>query len=296
MSLLFSIVIPTYNRAHLLPTTIDTVLKQSYGNFELIVVDDGSADNTAEVVKEIIAANPAKISYMYQANSERSVARNNGLRKASGDYVLFFDSDDTLYPNHLQVAYDYILAHNRPEFLHLGYDIKNSKGEVISERPVHHDFPNKKLITGNFLSCNGVFVRRDIALTHLFNEDRRLSAMEDWELWLRLCAEYPLHYVNTITSSVFNHDDRSVIVIKKEALIGSAELIIRYVTNNVKVTQYFKGDIRKFKASCYSYVSLHLGLSGLYKKDSFIYLMRSLRQWPGLIFQRRFLAIIRRLF
>ena len=295
MSLLFSIVIPTYNRAHLLPSTIATVLEQKYMNFELLVVDDGSTDNTAEVVKAIIANSAAKISYIYQINSERSVARNNGLKRAKGDYVLFFDSDDALYPNHLQVAYDYILAHRQPEFLHLRYDVKNSKGQVTSEGPVFQNFPNLQLIKGNFLSCNGVFVRRDICLVHFFNEDRRLSAMEDWELWLRLSAEYPLHYVNTITSSIFNHDDRSVVMIKKEALIGSVELIIQCVVNNSTVTHYFKGYIHKFKASCYSYVSLHLALTGRYRKEALRFLMRSLRQQPAFILQRRFWAIIKHL-
>lgn len=295
MSLLFSIVVPTYNRAHLLPSTIATVLDQEYKNFELLIVDDGSTDNTAEVVKNIIAGSPARISYIYQVNSERSVARNNGLKMASGDYVLFFDSDDALYSDHLQVAYDYILSHNRPEFLHLRYHVKNRDGRTTSTAPVFEGFPNLQLINGNFLSCNGVFVRKDIALQNQFNEDRRLSAMEDWELWLRISASYPLHYINKITSCIFNHDDRSVLMIKEESLKTSAELIIEYVVNNPKVMQYFKGHIHKFKASCYSYVSLHLALTRRFKKESFYYLMRALRQQPSFIFQRRFLAIIKHL-
>ncbi len=295
MSLHFSIIIPTYNRAHLIKNTVRTVFDQTYSDFELIVVDDGSTDNTEAVINELMIEYGNKISYIKQKNSERGAARNTGLKKATGDYVLFFDSDDTLYANHLEVIKEYIEKNKSPEFLHLRYDIKNSKGKIIKEGPVYHTFPNKHLITGNFLSCNGVFLRRDIALENPFNEDRSLAAMEDWELWLRLACKYDLHYINAITSSIIDHEERSVVATNKDALINRVEAIIKYITANKDVVNYYQKDISKFKSSCYSYVSLHLSLlTGKYKKDTLKYLVKSF-QFPRSLFQRRFYAIVKRL-
>ncbi len=297
MSVLFSIVIPTYNRGHLIANTIETVLDQSYKNFELLIVDDGSTDNTESVVKNIISKKQQfRIAYLKQPNSERAAARNNGLKKAIGDYVLFFDSDDTLYTNHLEVAEKSITGKNQPEFIHLRYDIKNGQGKLTKEGPVYTSPPNKELIFGNFLSCNGIFIRKDVALQNQFNEDRKLSAMEDWELWLRLCAKYPLHYVNTITSTIIDHDERSVVLTSKEPLINRGEAMIKYILENKAVVGYYKKDIPKFKSSCHSYIALHLSLTGKYKKETLKYLWLSFTDSPASIFNRRFFAIIKHLF
>lgn len=297
MNILFSIVIPTYNRAHLLEKTIDTVLDQFYKNFELIIVDDGSTDNTETVIKKIITEKKEfKITYFKQKNSERAAARNNGLKQAGGDYVLFFDSDDTLYSDHLEVAKNNILEKKMPEFIHLRYDIKNEQGQITKEGPVYDYPPNKELIFGNFLSCNGIFIRKDIALENPFNEDRKLSAMEDWELWLRLCSKYPLHYINTITSSIIDHNERSVVLTSKEPLINRGEAIIKYILDNKSIVAYYKSDISKFKSSCHSYIALHLSLTGNYKKETLKYLLSSFFEWPASLFHRRFFATIKHLF
>lgn len=297
MNLLFSIVIPTYNRAHLLEKTIYTVLDQSYKNFELLIVDDGSTDSTEVVIKQLISKKKEfKIVYLKQKNSERAAARNNGLIQATGDYVLFFDSDDTLYTNHLEVAKNNILEKKMPEFIHLRYDIKNDQGQITKEGPIYHHHPNRELIFGNFLSCNGIFIRKDIALKNPFNEDRKLSAMEDWELWLRLCSKYPLQYINTITSSIIDHNERSVVLTSKEPLINRGEAIIKYVLDNKGVVDYYKKDISKFKSSCHSYIALHLSLTGKYKKEALKYLLSSFFEWPASLFHRRFFAIIKHLF
>lgn len=296
MNPFFSIIIPTYNRGHLLKKTVETVLSQSFPDFELLVVDDGSTDNTNEVMNDIIATSKASIRYIKQVNNERAAARNNGLKHASGSYVLFFDSDDTLYNNHLQVAHDYIIKNNQPEFIHLRYDVKNEAGQITEEGPVFTAPPNKQLIKGNFLSCNGVFLRKDIALANRFNENRKLSAMEDWELWLRLGALFPIHYVNTITSSIINHDERSVVITKKEALVERADLLVSLITGNPTVMNYYKAGIRCFRSSCYSYVALHLSLTGKYKRATLRYLIKSVFYWPASVFNRRFFATIKRLF
>ena len=91
MSLLFSIVVPVYNRRSLVIATIDSILAQVYQNFELIIVDDGSNDNTGDAIKEAYGEQP-KIRYYYIQNSERGAARNYGIKQAKGDYIVIFDS------------------------------------------------------------------------------------------------------------------------------------------------------------------------------------------------------------
>ncbi len=296
MEVVFSIIIPTFNRGHLLQQTINSVLKQNYPRYELLVVDDGSTDNTKEVVEHIIKTNPEiKITYIYQTNSERAAARNKGLLNSRGDYVIFFDSDDTLYPIHLSTAYQYIIHNNTPEFLHLRYDIKDESNNVTGKGPVYKEHPNERLIEGNFLSCNGVIVRRDIALQNIFNEDRDISGMEDWELWLRLAVNYPLHYINTITSSIINHTERSVVGPDKNKLIKRVNTIMETVLSNNVVTEHYKNALSTFKCSCLSYLALHLSLLG-YKKEAFSYLQKSISVMPSFIFKKRFFAIIKHLF
>ncbi|MFM7681211.1 MAG: glycosyltransferase family 2 protein, partial [Bacteroidota bacterium] len=96
----FSIIIPTYNRANLLPETIRSVQNQTFEDWECIVVDDGSTDNTNQVVEEIIKLD-SRIKYVFQENAERSAARNNGIRNSYGEYICFLDSDDHFLSDHL---------------------------------------------------------------------------------------------------------------------------------------------------------------------------------------------------
>ena len=96
--ILFSIIIPTYNRASLIKETINSVLLQDYPNFEIIIVDDGSTDDTENIVKSI---EDSRINYHKKTNAERGAARNFGIKLAKGEYITFLDSDDILYVNHL---------------------------------------------------------------------------------------------------------------------------------------------------------------------------------------------------
>src|SRR6185295_14567616 len=97
----FSIIIPVYNRSHLLGETIDTVLAQSYRHFEIIIVDDGSTENIKQVLEKKYS-NELTVKYFRKQNEERGAARNYGLKHASGDYAVFFDSDDLMKPHYLE--------------------------------------------------------------------------------------------------------------------------------------------------------------------------------------------------
>ena len=287
----FSIVIPTYNRANFIGNTIESLINQTFTDFEIIVVDDGSTDNTGEVVKAI--ADP-RVFYYKKENAERGAARNYGAQKAQGKYINFFDSDDLAYPNHLAEAKKLIDKHNNPEVFALGYDIKNEAGKIIRKREPFTNI-NKQLIYGNLLSCNGVFVRKDIALQHPFSEIRELSASEDYLLWLQLASKFTFYFSNTSTSAIIEHDNRSVLSINKEKLIKRKELMLAMALNDSIIHSFYKNKINILKANTYSYIALHLAMANE-KKEARNYFIKTLKISPAYLFTKRSLAIVKYLF
>ena len=135
----FSIILNTYNRASFLPKAINSVISQLYKEFELIIVDDGSTDNTAEIIGTY---NDNRIKYFFIQNSERGFARNFGIKKAEGKYIAFLDSDDYFKENHLSAAFFFIEQNNNPVIFFQRYYYLHSRSRKYFE--VH--FPKSKII------------------------------------------------------------------------------------------------------------------------------------------------------
>lgn len=114
---IFSIILPTFNRAYCLATAIQSVLDQSFESWELIIVDDGSTDDT-QIIAEGFANSDSRIQYLFQENSGASAARNYGIEKACGLYLAFLDSDDRYTQEHLAVRYQVFQGHPKVSFIH----------------------------------------------------------------------------------------------------------------------------------------------------------------------------------
>src|SRR5690554_1039706 len=127
----FSVIIPCYNRGHLITETIRSVLAQTETDFEIIVIDDGSTDDTKNVVQSI---SDSRIHYYYQENAERGAARNKGVRKSRGRYITFLDSDDRFFPNHLSVVKKKLSEEPVP-FYFQPYCLMNSEGRELKSIP-----------------------------------------------------------------------------------------------------------------------------------------------------------------
>ncbi|MBO9701647.1 MAG: glycosyltransferase family 2 protein [Sporocytophaga sp.] len=292
--MLLSVIIPAYNRAHIIKDTLNSVLNQRYTNFELIFVDDASTDHTEEIIK---AFNDQRITFIKKTvNYERGAARNTGTMIAQGDYITFIDSDDIFYEDHLLKAVEHIKRFNLPEVFCQRYEVKNEGGRVLWEAPVMDEGINEKLIEGNFLSCNGVFLRRDIAQRNLFCEERKLSGLEDWELWLRLAPKYRFLFSNEITSSIINHSQRSVYEINYQRLIERFDIFMDIILSNKDIVNFYRGKIHKLKASCDTYISLHLAISKKQMMRSLFFLLKGFFKDPAIMFKRRFYAIVKHLF
>lgn len=285
----FSIVIPTFNRASFITKTIKSILNQTYINFEIIVIDDGSSDNTEEVVKDIY---DDRLSYYYIENAERGAARNFGAKLAKGDYINFFDSDDLAYDLHLESANKIILENNSPEVFHLNFDIKNSEDEII-RTPSKIRNINKQLIYGNILSCNGVFIRKDIALANPFNENRILSGSEDYLLWLILGSKYKILNNNTKTTAIIEHENRSVLGSDKDKLIKRKELFINLIFSDSSLWIFYRKYRKIILSQVYSYIALHVAMIKKNRLLSLKYLIKSIYSYPLSIFSKRFLATLK---
>ena len=253
--ILFSIVVPTYNRGHLIVGTIVNILAQTYPHFELIIVDDGSTDNTEEVIQKYLSD---KVLYFKKDNAERAAARNYGTQKAKGDYVNWFDSDDMMYPHHLQEALKVIERYDRPEIFAHSYEHRSASGQVL-ETYIHSDDINAELILGNRIGNSPVMVRRDIAFTNPYNEDRGLSGSEDYELWLRLAAQYKIYSCPQITLAVIFHQGNSTLTMSNpDQLVTRYTRFIHYTTANEKLVTFLGKQKNTFVMKNYLLLAVDL--------------------------------------
>lgn len=203
----FSVIIPTYNRAQLVTKTISSLLEQTNTNFEIIVVDDGSTDDTADVIRSI---NDDRLKYFSKQNGERGAARNFGVSKASRTYINYFDSDDLAYPHHLQTAAELISRNNFPEMVHLGYEYRTDEGKLLGSVNRFDGNVTEYAIKKKMVAVMSMFIRKDIAEQFPFSENREFVLGEDALHLCQLAARYPLYYDNTITSTVIQHNNRTM--------------------------------------------------------------------------------------
>jgi glycosyltransferase involved in cell wall biosynthesis len=193
---LISVVIPTYNRASYLADAVDSVLAQVGVEVEIIIIDDGSIDNSKEIIKNNTGRWGQRVTYARQENSERCVARNNGLRKSSGEFIAFLDSDDLWRPNHAKKCIDFLLANEHAAAAFGEYGLINVEGRLINEcvkRPSSEGFQFLRdlCLKRVILHPTGVVIRR-----HYLNWpevfDPEIPGAEDWLLWVQLARQAPI--------------------------------------------------------------------------------------------------------
>lgn len=202
----FSIILPTYNRANLISKAIRSVVYQTYQNWELIVVDDGSTDNTKKVVEEFVRADN-RIIYLSQKNKERSAARNNGIKSAVGEFICFLDSDDLYYKTHLEEFKKFITESKFQKGL---YFSGLSYGKYCNEKEEYNlSYSNNiEFVLINTIGTPRACISKELLKENLFNENIRIS--EDKELWVRILKNNPLFYHRQKTFIEIEHNERSV--------------------------------------------------------------------------------------
>jgi glycosyltransferase involved in cell wall biosynthesis len=208
---LFSIIIPTYNRAHLIAKTIDSVLGQTFKDYEIIVIDDKSTDSTYEVVKPYIENRSIRY-FLNEQNSERAVSRNRGIDEAKGKYISLLDSDDILFPGCLEGAAELLLQYPDCRFFHCKYVFINEKSEIISRQSYpKSDNAFKEIMKGNYISNIGFFLDAETARKLRVDENPIFRGVEDYDFIIRTIAECGgAKKIDRFDCGVLMHPQRSV--------------------------------------------------------------------------------------
>ena len=222
-----SVIIPTYNRAHLIGRAIKSVLNQTYQDFELIIVDDGSTDNIEDIIRQF-QEKDKRIKYIkHDKNKGASAARNTGIKNSKGKYIAFQDSDDEWFPNKLEKQMK-IFKKESPNLgiVYTGfYRIKDSEKKYIPS----HEIVKKEgsiyeeLLKGNFITTQSILVRKEcFKKVGIFDEN--LPRLQDWELVMRLSKYYDFECIDEpLLISYYTSDS---ITANHKALIEALELIL----------------------------------------------------------------------
>ncbi|MCP4992198.1 MAG: glycosyltransferase family 2 protein, partial [Gammaproteobacteria bacterium] len=187
-----SVIVPTYNRSQVLGRAIQSVLDQTFPAHEIIVVDDGSTDNTKQLVRDLFP----QCRYIEQPNRGVSAARNTGIESATGNWLAFLDSDDEWLPGKLRAQIALLEKNPEVKICHTE-EIWIRNGKQVNQMKKHaksggHIFQNCLPLC--VISPSSVIIHREI-----FHEigafDEELPACEDYDLWLRICASHPVAFV-----------------------------------------------------------------------------------------------------
>lgn len=229
-----SIIIPTYNYAHFLPLAIDSILNQTYKNYEIIVVDDGSTDNTQQVIKKYLK----KINYIrHKTNKGISEAMNTGIRAAKSKYINITQADDIMLPAFLNEEIK-ILKNGNAGIVYSPALIINENGETTNKQIIPKTkYANSyiSLIVFNYIFLGTVLFKKDLLKnTGLFNT--KMAQYEDWNLWLKISNTSNIGFVNKYLTAHRVHNKTLTHGIKWNFAKHARERLIVYhetIKNNI---------------------------------------------------------------
>ncbi|MGI8385423.1 glycosyltransferase family 2 protein [Robertmurraya sp. P23] len=188
-----TVIIPTYNRANLLPKAVESVLNQTIQPLEILIVDDHSTDNTKEVVESF---KNEKIKYIVNSREKgANGARNTGIVLAKGDYIAFQDSDDIWKPKKLEKQVQYCTERPEVDMVFCSLSIENLN-RIVPKRKVESNEIKALLERGNFISTQTIFIKKEVAEKTLFDES--LMRFQDWDFCIRVSRNYLIHHLNEV--------------------------------------------------------------------------------------------------
>lgn len=198
----FSVIIPLYNKAAYIQNTLDAVLAQEFVDFEVIVVDDGSTDDSGKIVKSI---KDTRINYFYQENQGASQARNKAIELATGEYLALLDADDIWDSDHLEIIHQLITEHPDQKVFATGiriqdrYGIQEAKYDLIDPDKIVIDF-FKNSLAAPVISGSTTVLHNSIPI-EIGKFDTEIFSNQDTDYWIRIGMKYPVVFTPKTTTT-----------------------------------------------------------------------------------------------
>nr|WP_294895784.1 glycosyltransferase [uncultured Pedobacter sp.] len=224
---MISVIIPCYNAQSWIRDCLLSVLNQTYIDFEILVIDDGSTDNSAEIIKSIA---DQRIHYYYKTNGGLSSARNYGLKIAKGKWIAFLDADDLWIPNKLQKK---MTISENADIIYSDYHIIDKNAQLIKTfnkiHPQRYKYNFKKqILLGNIISGGSAIILRKEVIEEIGEFNTALKVGEDWDYWARaIWANYRIIYIDEKLTYVRQHEESMQKITGKNIWNNSVEIILK---------------------------------------------------------------------
>ena len=203
---LVSVIVPVFNRQDYVVETIESIVNQTYKNIELIIINDGSTDDSEKVIRDFQTRYPDVINLINQKNQGQVKARNNGLKEARGEFIAFLDSDDVWLADKIEKQVS--LFKDEIGLVYSGVQYIDAQGAVIGEERCDHSIRGsvyEALLVKNRMTGGTVIVKSE-ALKKVGLFDEALKAAENWDLWLRITKLYKVDFVDEALLQYRKHD------------------------------------------------------------------------------------------
>lgn len=224
-----SVILPTYNRAAFLAAAVESVLSQSFRSLELIVVDDGSTDDTPHVIKQF---RDARLIYLRQENRGRSYARNRAIGQARGRFIAFLDSDDEYLPGKLKLQVEFMREHPVVGMLYTSAVCIDKDGNLIPNAysasvsgSIYRDVAFFVPVT---VTLPTVIVRREVLdVTGVF--DLKMNRFEDTDLWRRIAKRYIVGAMDIPTCRLRSHDENALVAQDPKGIVEALDYYVHKI-------------------------------------------------------------------
>lgn len=270
-----SIIIPAYNAMNYLPETLKSVLKQTFTDFEVLIINDGSSDNIVEWFCNII---DSRVKLISQENQGVSAARNIGIKNSTGEYIAFIDADDLWEPTKLEKQLQCFKNHPSVGLVHTAMRMIDEEGKSLGRTFISNVEGDalKSLLQQNTIVTSSVIVSR--SCLNVGNFDNNLHSSEDWELWVRIALRYPIMLIKEPLVFYRQHPNNTTKNWQMlEQDLGSIEQVFQLVPQ----------ELSYLKNRTYAYANIYLAWKALqtgYCKQAAYFRNQAIKHYSPILF------------
>lgn len=278
-----SIIIPAYNAIKYLPETLESVLNQSFTDFEVLIINDGSYDNIIEWAAQI---EDPRVKFISQKNQGVSAARNLGIENARGEYIAFLDADDLWDSTKLEKQLKLFQKNPDSGLIHTEMALIDEESKLLGRKFTSNVEGNalKQLLEQNTIVTSSVIVRRS-CLETVGNFDNNLTSSEDWELWVRIASVYPIALIKEPLVFYRQHPNNTT---------NNWQMLEQDLSSIEQIFKLVPEELSYIKKRTYAYANVYLAWKALqtgYSVEAAYFRNQSIKHYFSILFSPNFIRL-----